>query len=615
MKHHSLFVKLFAGNLALVLVIIAIGGVVSHGFLQADHARTQELHHRQLVATVQLLFQRLWPEVSGDRQEIDRLCKRARQFTTQPVRLTVIASDGMVLGDSSIVPAERMENHRTPDRPEVLAALDGREGSDVRLSDTLAREFRYIAKPITVERDGRRQIPSIVRVAMPVQALVEARGVIVRSLLLAAGVTVIASVVLGLLISWVWYSPLRQLALTARSIASGNLHQKARAVGSAELAQLAEALNEMRASLARQIETIAAQRANLQTVVINMREGLVVTDRDDNVVLMNHQAAEILGVQESAAVGEHVQRCIRVPDMIDLYRQVREKDLLVSRQLEVEVAGRLRFLQVTASPVRAGPAEGLGLLVVMNDVTDITRTAATKAEFVVNASHELRTPLAVMRGAIEALKDLGPEDPESHAKCVSMLERHVSRLENIAMDLLDLHAVESAGRSPLRVEPIEPAELAEGVESQFADRAAEKGLELKVHADSDAQTFCSDRKLLEMILQNLVSNAVKFTPSGGTVRCELLRDGRDLVLRVSDTGPGIRAEDQPRVFERFFQVDRSRTGDTNVRGSGLGLAIVKHAAERLRAVVDLQSVPGNGTTFTVTVPTHRRPPVQSEEDQ
>lgn len=603
MLRHSLFFKLFLGNLLLVLLIIATGGIISHRSLEADHSRNQYEHQRQLTHMSQLLFQRLWPTLSADPVAIDEMCKNWRELAEQPTRLTVIASDGVVLGDSSAMPAARMENHRTPSRPEVMAALEGREGSDIRLSDTLGREFRYMASPV---RHGDRVVGAV-RIAMPVRALVEARGMILRSLLLAAGASVLAAVVLGLLISWVWYVPLRQLALTARSIASGNLKQKARSVGSVELAQLADALNDMRESLAHQIETIAAQRANLQTVVVNMREGLIVTDTSEEIVLMNRQAAEILDVPESQAIGSHIQRCVRVPDMIDLYRQCRETDILVSRQLEIEVNGRMRTLQVTASPVRQGPSQGLGTLMVLHDVTDITRAAATKAEFVVNASHELRTPLAVIRAAVESLADSDRDDEETFRKCTQMLDRHVNRLEQVTMDLLDLHAVESAGRSPLQVEPIDPEELGEWVEAQFAGQADKKGVTLDVTVDtSGGGGFHSDHKLLEMILQNLVGNALKFTPPGGRVACAITFDGRELTVRVADTGCGIKPEDQPRVFERFFQADRARTGDTAVRGSGLGLAIVKHAAERLRASVKLESEMGRGTTITVVVPNRRR---------
>jgi two-component system sensor histidine kinase BaeS len=213
----------------------------------------------------------------------------------------------------------------------------------------------------------------------------------------------------------------------------------------------------------------------------------------------------------------------------------------------------------------------------------------------------------VIRAAVESLTESGRDDEDTFAKCTEMLDRHVNRLEQVTMDLLDLHAVESAGRSPLQVESIEPAKLGEWIEAQFAIRAQDKGVTLDVNVEtSGGRPFCSDRKLLEMILQNLVANAVKFTPSDGRVECKLNFDGRELTVRVADTGCGIKSEDQPRVFERFFQADRSRTGDTAVRGSGLGLAIVKHAAERLRASVDLQSTLGEGTTITVIVPNRRR---------
>lgn len=202
---------------------------------------------------------------------------------------------------------------------------------------------------------------------------------------------------------------------------------------------------------------------------------------------------------------------------------------------------------------------------------------------------------------MDSLSAADPGDSDEVRKLSAVLDRHVSRLEGMTNDLLDLHMVESA-KVALRLQDIALGDLAEWVRAQFAATAQEKGLTLEVAADQRDNRLRSDRKLLELILRNLLDNAIKFTPAGGRVECRFETAEQAVTLRVSDTGCGIRPQDQPRVFERFFQGEASRTGDSRVRGTGLGLAIVKHAAERLAARIELQSEPGKGTVVTVVLP-------------
>jgi len=261
-------------------------------------------------------------------------------------------------------------------------------------------------------------------------------------------------------------------------------------------------------------------------------------------------------------------------------------------------ADRVRkTLEVHARPVPGQPPQSLQVLLTVRDLTAEIRTAAIKAEFVTNASHELRTPVATLRAAIDSLR-YGGQEKETFDKCLDVLDRHSTRLEDLINDLLDLNAVERP-QAQINVEEMTCGELVDWVLAQFQATAGEKGLQLKVESATADAAFGSDRVLVQMILRNLVENAIKFTDAG-TVGCTIEK-GQDgaVTFRVSDTGRGIRPEDQVRVFERFYQVDQSRSGDARTRGTGLGLAIVKHASERLGGKVELQSRPGAGTVVTV----------------
>lgn len=591
---HSFFMKLFLGNLLLIAIIVGIGGGLSYRRLNEIHLAEGENHQLRIAQFAQLHFQDVWQQSAGQVDFMDRKCK---QFGVQsPMRLTVIAFDGRVLGDSEADP-RHMKGHKTPDRPEVMKAMKGLPGRDIRSSETLGVEFRYLARPIRHGND----VVGVVRVAMPILAIVRQQHFIRGALLWAAMAAVAAAVMLALLLSWIWYAPLRQITRTARTLAAGDLSQRAAISGSGELAQLAAALNEMRDSIRHKIGQIAAQRQNLAAVVESLREGVISLDARGHVVLMNRAAVDLLAPGDREPAGKHLQAVVRIPEIVDVYNEVAEASGPVSRQVEVELGGRPRVLDVHAARLAEGDEEHPAALLVVRDVSHLVRMAAVKAEFVANASHELRTPLATIRAAVDSLAAVEAGEADELEHITRILDRHTTRLEEMTSDLLSLHLVESAGHR-LRIETVTLGSLAAWVREGFSERAAEGGISLSVDCGDPAAELCSDGTLIELILQNLLDNAVKFTPAGGEVSCRFGADAEDVAIVVSDTGCGIAPEIQDRVFERFFQADVSRSGESKIRGTGLGLAIVKHAAERLHASVDLASRPGEGTTVTVTFP-------------
>lgn len=591
MKQHSFFWKLFVGNLLLMGIILSVGGLLSYGHLNANYLRQSRDNQYRMVRISVLHFQRSWPQAAGD---IDTECKQL--FTDSSMRMTVIATDGRVLGDSQADPLT-MENHKTDDRPEILDALRGESGNNIRSSETLGMEFRYFAKP--VRKDGK--VVGVVRVAMPVRAIAEGRAVIRNTLLWAAMAALSVAVIIAAMLSWIWHAPLKQITQAAREIAAGDLSAKANVRGSDELAQLAEALNEMRKSLATQIDTIISQREHLSAVVHNLREGVIALDKRGRMVLVNKSAAELLAIDEHEAVGQHLQAVVRIPDILDVYERAVETHDRLARQIEITTTCGQRTVDLHAANVTTTTTDSIAVLLVLSDITEITRAAAMRTQFVANASHELRTPLATLRAAVDSLVSAEDDDSESTRKILPILDRHVGRLEAMTKDLLNLHRIETA-RQRVNVDKIELASLVARASDYFTQVADDKKVELKINADQPSAVFESDRTLIQMILQNLIDNAIKFTPAGGKVDCFLKIEAHQLHLCVSDTGSGIPADMQERVFERFFQAEPSRSGDTKIRGTGLGLAIVKHATERLGGQLSLESTPNQGTTVTINLP-------------
>jgi two-component system phosphate regulon sensor histidine kinase PhoR len=593
-KGLSFFTKLFLGNLLLVGLIVAVGGLVSYRRIDANYQRELEHHQRQVLALFREQVEQSWPQFAGRADLADSLCKRVLAHSA--MRLTIIAGDGRVLGDSEGDP-NAMKNHNTPDRPEVQAALAGGSGRDLRRSDTLKEDFRYLAEP--VRQNGT--VAGVARVALPVRAILQDQAFLRDALLLASAAAVIGAVALALLLSWVWYAPLRQITLTARALASGDLsHRSATASSSRELVQLGAALNEMRDSLAARMEQVAVQRENLHTVIDSLGEAVIALDRVGRIALINRAGVELLAAEDAEAVGKHIQEVVRIPEVVDVVNEVAERRAPAARQVTTDLRGRRRTLEVHAAPLTPRGADDPDLLLVVRDISDLVHMAQVKAEFVANASHELRTPLATIRAAVDSLEGLGAEDAEELSRLRDILNRHTARLEDMTRDLLNLHALESGGPQ-LRIETVTPGALARWIRESFAEAAAGKDLALSAESNEPNYGFTSDAGLLRLILQNLVDNAIKFT-AAGHVRCRIDRDGKRVVLSVRDTGCGIAPEIQDRVFERFFQADASRSGEPKVRGTGLGLAIVKHAAERLGADVHLESQAGKGTTITISIP-------------
>jgi two-component system, OmpR family, phosphate regulon sensor histidine kinase PhoR len=590
MKRHSFFFRLVLGNLLLVPVLVVIAGVFLYHNLNTRLDKENRASQWRQTQLLQKLFEDLWPQPS------DQINRHVRDLATGSLeRLTVIAADGQVLGDSEADP-RIMENHLTPGRPEITQALQGLTGENIRRSETRGVEYRYFALP--VRKDG--QIVAAVRLALPAEVLIEEHNFLQHALYMAVLITAVTIASLVLLISWLWYRPFRLITNTARDIAAGNLAVKAPLTGAREMVELSQAINDMRQSLTRQITLLDVQRCNLQTAVANLKEGVIAIDAETRVVLVNPAVRTLLDIDDVEMANAHLQAVIRNSDIVDAYGQASAD--AVHKEIEVEFPGRpRRLLDVYAVRLKNPPEGGIVGLIVLHDITDMARTAAMKAEFVANASHELRTPLATLRAAVDFLRESHTDDPAERMHLIEILDRHLRHLEELTRDMLDLHTVET-GKRKLRLEPVRLSDLLSGMNEQFASRANEKNISLTFVLPDPLLEILTDRKLLELILQNLIDNALKFTPAGGTVACHIERRTDLIIFRVADTGCGIRPEDRPRIFDRFFQADPARSGDAGIRGTGLGLAIVKHAAERLNAVIDIQSIVGTGTTVTVRLP-------------
>ena len=515
------------------------------------------------------------------------------------VRVTLIAGDGAILFDSD-ASAGLMDNHNG--RPEVVQARATRgRGQVARRSETIEQWSVYVARLL----DPDQPAGVVVRVSQW-RHPAPLRGASLLAVMGAAGVSGLgAGLVLWLLLRNQWVVPVRTLGQAVRQMAAGDWGRRAASDGSDEVRALAAALNEMAQAGQRQSAELHHQRADVRSLADTIPDAVLVTDADARVTLLNRPAAELLGVTARQAMGQGLVNVVGDEALIELVESVRRvpaaaapgaREQDVPREVRLYRDGRHLTFHAHAEPTAGG-----GVLLVLRDVSTLSETVQMKADFVANASHELRTPISAIKVAFETLREVYAEDPEQAERCLRIIDGHMTRLEEMLRDLLDLSRVESAAMKPY-VRELSSADVLSVVGSTMHPLARQKGVEL-CFEDAGPVRFAGDERLLNLVLKNLVENSVKFTPAGGRVTVGVARRDGAVEIVVTDTGVGIPPEHLDRVFERFYQVDPARSGSAG-RGTGLGLAIVKHAVHAMGGTVEIRSAVGRGTAVSFTVPQH-----------
>jgi two-component system phosphate regulon sensor histidine kinase PhoR len=634
----KLFWKLFLGNAVLMAAVLgicvwAIVGEVDR-FMSTN--LTSGLHAR--AETLRFFVRDQF--TAEHAQALDQYAKAIGAEWSDGVRITFIQTDGIVLGDSEADPPH-MENHAT--RPEVQQALREGWGEDSRVSATVGRGLKYVAV-----RVGPPDAPlGVVRVAMTVRTIGERTDAMQKLIWAIALVGLLAAVALALGLARLWSGPVRRITAAARSLSHGDLSARAQVRGSDELAVLARSLNQMRDHLAEQLTTIDRQRRTLESLLAQLHEGVVVAGPDGRIMLINPAAVRLLAEPEAEAApasafeGRGVVDCVPQrelqallmpqPDVDDGSRAegaspdarldrggVREIRLAVDTPGgPVAILARVSDIVLPGFDRSGAHAEAqewaTGRLMVLTDITDLTRMIQVKADFAANASHELRTPVSAIRAAIETLLQVElASDLKTAGHFLSMIDRHSERMEAMVSDLLSLSRIESSPVTRFKPSTVRLREFLADVHSRHAEAMNAKNLHWAVAVPADLDTIEANPHLLRLTIDNLVDNATKFTDLGGHISVRLARASAPppsgngpawVSIEVADDGCGIPEEEQSRVFERFYQVERARSGA--LRGTGLGLSIVRHAVGAMQGRVGLESRPGEGTRVTIHIPQPR----------
>jgi two-component system phosphate regulon sensor histidine kinase PhoR len=505
-------------------------------------------------------------------------------------RVTFIGPDGRVVGDSQLGAEElrTVENHT--DRPEVQAARRDGLGVARRSSATLDIEMLYVA--VAVHNETAPMISEI-RLALPLTDIRDELAALRRTAFVAAAAGLGTALLLAWAASMFLSGRVRTIAEAANRYADGDFSRPARDYGADEIGTVARVLDQSIRDIGRRAEELATDRARMQAILGGMAEGVLVVDTQGHVQLANSAAQRMLRLQGESE-GRHYLEIIRNPDIAaQISAALRGGE--EGQSLELPLPHGV-IVTVRSASVRA--ERTTGAVVVLHDITELRRADRVRRDFVANVSHELRTPLTAVRGYVEALLD-GGADSASARRFLEIISRHTLRMERLVRDLLRLARLD-AGQEPREHVACTVSSLFAGVEADLVALSEARRVDVEHDITPDAQTVHGDPAALHDILRNLLENAINYSPEDGTVVMGCRRSGSRLVLTVTDEGRGIPEADLPRIFERFYRVDKARSrGERDPGGTGLGLAIVKHLVELHEGTVTAANRREGGAVFTV----------------
>ncbi|MEP7011649.1 MAG: ATP-binding protein [Acidobacteriota bacterium] len=535
------------------------------------------------------------------------------------LRVTVIAEDGRVIAESTrtLATLGTLSNHA--DRPEVAAALARGEGWAERKSATTGDPYVYAAHTLP-GKDGRL---IVLRLAQPLDALKALSGHLAAALALALAAALGVGVGLGWWNDRRLFRPLSTLAAGAGELANGHYQHRVEIPDDDELSALGLALNRLGAAIERQLAVIEQERDHLRAILASMSEGVLVVGADRRAQLTNPAFQRLFGLSGDI-VGRSVLEVLRRPEverLVEATLKSAERGGLpggattaaaagsheLGLEIEIEGDGADRRTIEVKSDVLFDEARLAGAVLVARDTTAVKRLDEMRRDFVANVSHELKTPLSAIRGFAETLRDGALAEPETAARFTGRILEHCRRLQALLDDLLTLGRLESVGERAGRA-PVDLLAIARRAIEGVAPAAEERHVELTLEPplpEGAPWVLVGDADGLERMLTNLLANAIKYNRPDGAVRLRLSRQPTPAgvggyLIEVEDTGIGIPAEALPRLFERFYRVDKGRSRDEG--GTGLGLSIVKHVAQTHGGQVEVQSRPGQGSTFRVRLP-------------
>ena len=588
--------------------------VLSCGLLIARTLAVRSLEQQEILQSVQILETRtslvaygLQPFLTqaGTLASTPQLQAAVRDLGARAfARVTVVALDGRVLADSAVSDSNlsTVENHLA--RPEIQQAVATGRGTDLRTSHTTGERTLYLA--IGIGSTNQTKSSGFLRLGLPMTTFDHEVAKLHRNLALAFGIAFLIAVALSVGLARSITKPLSDIAIAARELSNGNHNVRIRTGSRDEVGLLADTLNQMTDQLRAKIDELSEDRAQLLAMLTSMVEGVMVLDCRGRVLQVNPALERMFDVSRMDARGHHCSDVFRHPQLDTLVSTVLTKRINEEDEILLQPSGRC--LHIEASVTACDRENEACAVLVFHDITELRRLENIRKDFVANVSHELRTPLTSIKGYIEALLDGAKDDPGTSTKFLEIILKQSDRLNLILEDLLQLSKIES-GQILFKREPLQIQRVIERTLAMIKPLADKKGHRLLTFVAQDLPALLGDEDRLMQVLSNLLDNAVKYTPGNGTITVAAHPVADDLErptivtaveLSVTDTGLGIPEQDRPRVFERFYRVDKARSREMG--GTGLGLAIVKHIVEGLGGRVWVEANAPTGSRFVVRLP-------------
>jgi two-component system, OmpR family, phosphate regulon sensor histidine kinase PhoR len=588
MKRRTLFWKIYPYYFIIIVVSLYLTALYASREIRNIYIDETA---RTLRTRAKLAEEQIRPNlVDGNIDEINRICREIGKLTD--TRITIIAPDGLVLGDSDEDP-NQMENHGK--RPEIVQAYAGKRGLSTRYSNTLQKNMMYVALPIA----DNGTIIGVIRTSLPVSEIDETVSSFYTKVLISGVIILLLAAIFSVFIFHRLTRPIRELQQGAVKFAKGQLDTRLPVTNTEEIAVLAESMNHMAEQLDNRIRTIIEQRNERETILSSMSEGVLALDNNDNIVTLNRAAAELLQIDSEEAINRSVHEVIRVADLHDFTGRIGEN--MEMAEMEITLPGlREQFIQVHGTALKNSAGRRIGLVMVLNDITRLKKLENIRRDFVANVSHELKTPITAIIGSAETLLEGAPDNPEDYRRFLEMIARHADRLNILVEDLLSLTRLESESiGGSLKKSREKIVSVIDAAVQACQEKIETKNINIEITCEDSLEADINSFQLEQAII-NLIDNAIKYSDSGSLVSIMAAPESENVLISVTDNGCGIEARHLPRLFERFYRVDKARSRD--IGGTGLGLAIVKHVALAHGGKVSVDSIPGHGSIFCIYIP-------------
>ncbi|MFC5466578.1 two-component system histidine kinase PnpS [Lederbergia graminis] len=583
---HKLWLRITFSFLILMSLLLFISGFFLADMMKDTYYKVKE---NQLTQVAELAIN----AIDIDQQQMSNLQNEVELLTQDVnVRISIINKDGVVLADSEEDPVE-MTNHR--DRPEVKQILDDGQvsGLSTRYSETLGYSMMYVTIPIMNEDE----LVGVMRTSLTLDTIKPAVRKMWGSVALILFAALLLTGLIGMRLAKDITEPIEDMIQVSEQLKDNDYSARVKTAAKGELRQLANAINVLASSLQNQMIEIKENEQRLSGVLANMMSGVILVNVEGRIVLANKAIGSMLGRNSESLIGQMHVEAGRNASLSNLI----EQSLKTKKEIRDEIHfyyPKERILDVHLAPFVGENGDMRGIIVVLHDVTDVRRLEKMRSDFVANVSHELKTPITSVKGFAETLLDGAMEDTELCRSFIEIIYKESDRLHRLIKDILYLSGIEHH-RVPLISDQVNMVNAINAAVDMVKNAAAKKNIQLHLPPQENI-VIEGEKDRIHQIILNLLSNAIAYTPEGGKVTVTLSATESKIKFGIADTGIGIAQAEISRIFERFYRVDKARS--RNSGGTGLGLAIVKHLVDSHNGTIEVDSMEGEGTTFTVTLP-------------